>query len=583
MSKLIEYDETARRAMEAGVDKLADAVRVTLGPRGRHVVLAKAFGGPTVTNDGVTVAREIDLEDPFENLGAQLVKSVATKTNDVAGDGTTTATVLAQALIKGGLRMVAAGANPIALGVGNRQGRRRGVRGAAGLGHPGVRQGRASRRWQRCRRATQQIGELVGEAMTKVGHDGVVSVEESSTLSTELEFTEGVGFDKGFLSAYFVTDFDSQEAVLEDALILLHQEKISSLPDLLPMLEKVAEAGKPLLIIAEDVEGEALATLVVNSIRKTLKAVAVKAPFFGDRRKAFLEDLAVVTGGQVINPDAGLLLREVGIEVLGSARRVVVSKDDTIIVEGGGSEDAVADRIKQLRAEIEKSDSEWDREKLQERLAKLAGGVAVIKVGAATETALKERKESVEDAVAAAKAAVEEGIVAGGGSALIQAAQGAEEAARVAVRRRGSRRRGVLRGARGAAVLDRHQRRPGRRGRGQQGQRAAGRARAERGHAELRRLGRRRRDRPRQGHPVRGAQRGVGSPDGAHHRDGDCREARRAGGRSRPRSPPPLSERASKRSTPAFRRGCFVLLVASQIGPNARTRSGRDPRSSGRS
>ena len=420
MSKLIEYDETARRAMEAGVDKLADAVRVTLGPRGRHVVLAKAFGGPTITNDGVTVAREIDLEDPFENLGAQLVKSVATKTNDVAGDGTTTATVLAQALVKGGLRMVAAGANPIALGAGI--GKAADAVSEALLAAATPVSGKdAIAQVATVSSRDAQIGELVGEGMSKVGHEGVVSVEESSTLGTELEFTEGVGFDKGFVSAYFITDFDSQEAVLEDALILLHQEKISSLPDLLPMLEKVAEAGKPLLIIAEDIEGEALATLVVNSIRKTLKAVAVKSPFFGDRRKAFLEDLAVVTGGQVINPDAGLLLREVGTEVLGTARRVVVSKDDTIIVEGGGSADAVANRIKQLRAEIDKSDSEWDREKLQERLAKLAGGVAVIKVGAATETALKERKESVEDAVAAAKAAVEEGTVAGGGSSLIQA------------------------------------------------------------------------------------------------------------------------------------------------------------------
>ncbi|CQD19275.1 chaperonin GroEL [Mycobacterium europaeum] len=420
MSKLIEYDETARRAMEAGVNKLADAVRVTLGPRGRHVVLAKAFGGPAVTNDGVTVAREIDLEDPFENLGAQLVKSVATKTNDVAGDGTTTATVLAQALIKDGLRMVAAGANPIELGVGiGKAGDAVSEALLAEASPVSGREGIAQVATVSSR--DPQIGELVGEAMTKVGADGVVSVEESSTLNTELEFTEGVGFDKGFLSAYFVTDFDSQEAVLDDPVILLHQEKISSLPDLLPMLEKIAEMGKPLLIIAEDIEGEALATLVVNSIRKTLKAVAVKAPFFGDRRKAFLEDLAVVTGGQVINPDAGLLLREVGTDVLGSARRVVVSKDDTIVVEGGGSKDAVEARIKQLRAEIENSDSDWDREKLQERLAKLAGGVAVIKVGAATETALKERKESVEDAVSAAKAAVEEGIVAGGGTALIHA------------------------------------------------------------------------------------------------------------------------------------------------------------------
>jgi chaperonin GroEL len=426
MSKLIEYDETARRAMEAGVNKLADTVRVTLGPRGRHVVLAKAFGGPTVTNDGVTVAREIELEDPFENLGAQLVKSVATKTNDVAGDGTTTATVLAQALIKGGLRLVAAGINPIALGSGISKAADAVSEALLAAATPvSGKDGIAQVATVSSRDA--QIGELVGEAMTKVGTDGVVSVEESSTLSTELEFTEGVGFDKGFLSAYFVTDFDSQEAVLDDPLILLHQEKISSLPDLLPLLEKVAEAGKPLLIIAEDVEGEPLATLVVNSIRKTLKAVAVKSPFFGDRRKAFLEDLAIVTGGQVVNPDVGLLLREVGLDVLGSARRVVVNKDDTIIVDGGGAKDAVANRVKQLRAEIEASDSEWDREKLQERVAKLAGGVAVIKVGAATETALKERKESVEDAVAAAKAAVEEGIVPGGGSALIQAGKSLKE------------------------------------------------------------------------------------------------------------------------------------------------------------
>ncbi|OBI06851.1 chaperonin GroL [Mycolicibacter heraklionensis] len=420
MSKQIEFNEAARRAMEAGVNKLADAVRVTLGPRGRTVVLAKSFGGPTVTMDGVTVARDVDLEDPFENLGAQLVKSVATKTNDVAGDGTTTATVLAQAIISGGLRNVAAGANPIALGSGIAKAADAVSQALLAAAIP------VSGKESIAQVATvssrdEEVGELVGEAMTKVGSDGVVSVEESSTLSTELVVTDGVGFDKGFLSAYFVTDFDSQEAVLENPLILLHRDKISSLPDLLPLLEKVVEANKPLLIIAEDVEGEPLSTLVVNAIRKTLKAVAVKAPYFGDRRKAFLEDLAIVTGAQVINPDVGLTLREAGLDVLGTARRVVVSKDDTVIVDGAGTAEAIAGRVKQLRAEIEATDSDWDREKLEERLAKLAGGVAVIKVGAATETALKERKHRVEDAVSAAKAAVEEGIVSGGGSALVQA------------------------------------------------------------------------------------------------------------------------------------------------------------------
>lgn len=426
MSKQIEFNETARRAMEAGVDKLADAVKVTLGPRGRHVVLAKSFGGPQVTNDGVTIAREIDLEDPYENLGAQLVKSVATKTNDVAGDGTTTATVLAQALVRAGLRNVAAGANPIALGSGISKAADAVSEALLASATP-VDDKKAIAQVATVSSRDEQVGELVGEAMTKVGHDGVVTVEESSTLETYLEVTEGVGFDKGFLSAYFVTDFDSQEAVLEDALVLLHRDKISSLPDLLPLLEKVAEAGKPLLIVAEDVEGEALSTLVVNAIRKTLKAVAVKAPFFGDRRKAFLDDLAIVTGGQVVNPDVGLLLREVGLEVLGSARRVVVNKDSTVIVDGGGTAEAIADRVKQIKSEIETTDSDWDREKLQERLAKLAGGVAVIKVGAATETDLKKRKEAVEDAVAAAKAAVEEGIVTGGGAALVQARSAVEK------------------------------------------------------------------------------------------------------------------------------------------------------------
>ncbi|WP_216902076.1 chaperonin GroEL [Nocardia alni] len=420
MPKQIEFDEKARRAMERGVDKLADAVKVTLGPRGRHVVLAKAFGGPTVTNDGVTIARDIDLEDPFENLGAQLVKSVATKTNDIAGDGTTTATVLAQALIKGGLKNIAAGANPIALGAGMSKAADAVSEALLAAARP-VSGEKAIAQVATVSSRDEEIGEMVGKALTTVGKDGVVTVEEASTVSTELVITEGVQFDKGYLSAYFVTDLDKQEAVLEDALVLLHREKISSLPDLLPLLEKIAESGKAVLIIAEDIEGEALSTLVVNAIRKTLKVAAVKAPFFGDRRKAFLDDLAIVTGATVINPDLGITLREAGLDVLGSARRVLVTKDETTIVDGAGTQEAIDARVAQLRAEIEATDSDWDREKLEERLAKLSGGVAVIRVGAATETALKERKYRVEDAVSAAKAAVEEGIVPGGGTALVQA------------------------------------------------------------------------------------------------------------------------------------------------------------------
>lgn len=402
MSKQIAFNETARRALEAGVDKLADAVKVTLGPRGRHVVLAKAFGGPTVTNDGVSIAREIELEDPFENLGAQLVKSVATKTNDVAGDGTTTATVLAQAIVRGGLKNIAAGANPMALGVGINAAADKVVEELLAAATP-VEGEKSIAQVATVSSRDEEIGKLVGEALTRVGTDGVVTVEESSTVATELVVTEGVQFDKGYLSPYFVTDIDAQKAVYEDALILLFREKISSLPDFLPLLEKVAESGKPLLIIAEDVEGEVLSTLVVNSIRKTIKAVAVKAPFFGDRRKAFLDDLAVVTAGTVINTDVGLSLKEAGLELLGSARRVVVTKDETVIVDGAGTADDIATRVAQLRREIENTDSDWDREKLEERLAKLSGGVAVIKVGAATETDLKERKFRVEDAVNAAR------------------------------------------------------------------------------------------------------------------------------------------------------------------------------------
>ncbi|MDT7654874.1 MAG: chaperonin GroEL [Pseudonocardiales bacterium] len=421
MPKQITFDETARRALERGVNQLADAVKVTLGPRGRHVVLDKKFGGPTVTNDGVTIAREIDLEDPFENLGAQLAKSVATKTNDVAGDGTTTATVLAQAMVAAGLRNVAAGANPTALGVGISKAADAVCELLAKKAIPVDDKEHIAQVGTIASREAE-IGNLISEALKTVGKDGVITIEEGSTLATELEITEGLQFDKGYLSPYFVTDPESMEAVLEDTYVLLHRDKISAIADLLPLLEKVLADGKPLLIVAEDLEGEALSTLVVNSIRKTIKVAAVKSPFFGDRRKAFMDDLAVATGGTVINPEVGLKLSEAGLDLLGSVRRAVITKDTTTLVEGGGSKEAIEARIAQIKAEIEASDSDWDREKLQERLAKLSGGVAVIKVGAATETALKERKHRIEDAVSATRAAVEEGIVPGGGSALVHAA-----------------------------------------------------------------------------------------------------------------------------------------------------------------
>ncbi|MCW2695664.1 MAG: groL [Modestobacter sp.] len=422
MAKIILFDEDARRALERGVDKLANAVKVTLGPRGRNVVINKNFGAPVITNDGVTIAREIELEDPYENLGAQFAKNVATKTNDVAGDGTTTATVLAQALVHEGLRNVTAGANPMALG--------RGMRAAVAAVSEALDKAaipvtdRASIAGVATISAQDaEVGELIGEAMERVGKDGVITVEEANTFSTDRDVTEGVQFDKGYLSPYFVTDSESMEAVLEDALVLLVQGKIAALADLLPLLEKVLAGGaRPLLIVAEDVEGEALSTLVVNSIRKTIKVVAVKSPFFGDRRKAFMTDLAVVTGGQVVTEDVGLSLDSVGLEVLGTARRVTVTKDATTVVDGGGTSEGIGDRVAQIRREIEDTDSDWDREKLQERLAKLAGGVAVIRVGAATEVEMKEKKHRIEDAIAATRAAVEEGVVPGGGSALVHAA-----------------------------------------------------------------------------------------------------------------------------------------------------------------
>jgi len=421
MSKLIAFDEEARRGLERGMNTLADAVRVTLGPRGRNVVLEKKWGAPTITNDGVSIAKEIELEDPYEKIGAELVKEVAKKTDDVAGDGTTTATVLAQALVREGLRNVAAGANPMAL----KKGIEKAVEAVSTQLLEDAKEVETKEQiaaTASISAADNSIGELIAEAMDKVGKEGVITVEESNTFGLELELTEGMRFDKGYTSLYFATDQERQEAVLEDPYILLYGSKISAVKDLLPLLEKVIQSGKALLIIAEDVEGEALATLVVNKIRGTFKSVAVKAPGFGDRRKAMLQDIAILTGGQVISEDVGLKLENTDLALLGQARKVVVTKDETTIVDGAGDGEQIAGRVAQIRSEIEKSDSDYDREKLQERLAKLAGGVAVIKAGAATEVELKERKHRIEDAVRNAKAAVEEGIVAGGGVALLQAA-----------------------------------------------------------------------------------------------------------------------------------------------------------------
>jgi chaperonin GroEL len=420
-AKMLEFDEEARRALERGVNRLADAVKVTLGPRGRNVVIDKKWGAPTITNDGVTVAREVELEDHFENLGAQLAKEVATKTNDVAGDGTTTATVLAQAMVHEGRRAVTAGANPMAM--------KRGIDAAAAavsdlLLEAAREVGEQDEIANVATISAQdpQIGELIAEAFAKVGKDGVITVEESPTLGLELEFTEGMQFDKGYISPYFITDQDRLEAVLEDAYVLLHSAKISSMADFLPVLEAVAQSKKPMLVVAEDVDGEALSTLVVNKIRGLLAVAAVKAPGFGDRRKAMLADMAVLTGGEVVSEELGLKLENIGLQTLGRARRIVVTKDTTTIVDGAGDADAIADRVRQLKREIEETDSDWDREKLQERVAKLAGGVCVLRVGAATEVELKEKKHRLEDAISATRAAIEEGIIAGGGSTLVQLA-----------------------------------------------------------------------------------------------------------------------------------------------------------------
>ncbi|MET8142909.1 chaperonin GroEL [Sphaerisporangium sp. NPDC005288] len=422
MPKILEFEEDARRALERGVNALADAVKVTLGPRGRNVVIDKKFGAPTITNDGVTIAREVELEKPYENLGAQLAKEVATKTNDIAGDGTTTATVLAQAMVREGLRNVAAGASPLSL--------KRGIDLAA--------RAVSDRLLERARPVEDKkeianvatisaqdakIGELIAEAFDKVGKDGVITVEESNTMGLELEFTEGLQFDKGYLSPYMVTDPERMEAVLEDAYVLLHQGKISSIAEFLPLLEKVAQTKKPLFVVAEDVEGEALAVLVTNKIRGTFTSVAVKAPGFGDRRKAMLQDMAILTGGQLISEELGLTLANAGTEVLGTARRIVVTKDTATVVDGAGDPQAIQDRVREIQHAIEQTDSDWDREKLQERLAKLSGGICILRVGAATEVELKEKKHRLEDAISATRAAIEEGIVSGGGSALVHLAK----------------------------------------------------------------------------------------------------------------------------------------------------------------
>ncbi|HEV3451180.1 MAG TPA: chaperonin GroEL [Acidimicrobiia bacterium] len=430
MPKQIAYAENARRALEAGMNKLADAVRVTLGPKGRNVVLEKKWGAPTITNDGVSIAKEIELEDPYEKIGAELVKEVAKKTDDVAGDGTTTATVLAWALVREGLRNVAAGANPMVL--------KRGIESAVGTAVDAIASSSQKVETDKAQianvaaisAADAEIGSMIAEALEKVGTDGVITVEESQTFGMELDLVEGMRFDKGYISPYFVTDPERMEAVLDDAYLLLVSSKISAVKDLLPVLEKVMQGGKPLAIVAEDVEGEALATLVVNKIRGTFKSVAVKAPGFGERRKAMLQDMAILTGGQVVSEEVGLKLENIGVDLLGKARKIVVTKDETTIVEGGGSKADVQGRINQIKQEIENTDSDYDREKLQERLAKLSGGVAIIKVGAATEVELKEKKHRIEDAVQTTKAAVEEGVVAGGGVALLRAQTKVLEAAK---------------------------------------------------------------------------------------------------------------------------------------------------------
>ena len=515
MAKLIKFDEDARRALERGVNTLADAVKVTLGPKGRYVVLDKKFGAPTITNDGVTIAREIDLEDVFENQGAQLVREVATATNDVAGDGTTTATVLAQAIVREGLKNVAAGANPMGL--------KRGIEAAVDIvvGEIAKQAKEVSGKEDIARVAAissrdRAIGDVISDAIEKVGKDGVVNVEEGQTFGMDLEFTEGMQFDRGYMSPYMVTDQDRMEAVLDDPFLLIHGGKISSVQDILPLLEQVIGQGRPLLIIAEDVEGEALATLIVNKLRGTFTGIAVKAPGFGDRRKRMLEDIAILTGGEVIAEEMGLKLANTQVAQLGRARKVVITKDTTTIIDGAGDSDEIKGRIKQIKAEIDTTDSDFDREKLQERLAKLAGGVAVVKVGAATETEMKEKKHRVEDALQATRAALEEGVVPGGGVVLVNSIKALDGAR--PHRRRGHRRRDRAPRPGGAPSPAGRERRPGGLGRGRRGQGPQARHRPQRRHRRVRRPGQGRHHRPGHGHPLGAAERGLDRQEHHHHR-----------------------------------------------------------------
>ncbi len=521
MPKQIAYSENARRSLEAGMNKLADAVRVTLGPKGRNVVLEKKWGAPTITNDGVSIAKEIELEDPFEKIGAELVKEVAKKTDDVAGDGTTTATVLAWAMVREGLRNVAAGANPMVL--------KGGIEKAVEVAVDSIKKNSKSVKTDltaianvaAISAADDEVGKMIAEALDKVGTDGVITVEESQTFGMELDFVEGMRFDKGYISPYFVTDTDRMEGVLDDAYILLNAGKISAVKDLLPVLEKVMQSGKPLVIIAEDVEGEALATLVVNKIRGTFKSVAIKAPGFGERRKAMLQDMAVLTGGQVISEEVGLKLENIGLEMLGRARKVVITKDETTVVEGAGAKADVNGRIQQIRNEIDNTDSDYDREKLQERLAKLSGGVAIIKVGAATEVELKEKKHRIEDAVQTAKASVEEGVVPGGGVALLRAQEAVEALAQTLEGDEATGAKLVARALEEPAEADRGERRPRGWRHRREGEEPQGCERPQRQDRRLRGPREGRRHRRGQGHPFGTAERSVDRGAVPHH--GGCR------------------------------------------------------------